>query len=335
MGIGTPICMSTAATAGTLQTLYSFTAADHVPTAGARLAIDAKGNLYGTTVYDHGGGIIYELSPPKPPSTTWTKTTLYTFQDCITSCPLGALPEGHLVLGKAGHLYGVALVGGAYGGGLVYEVVPSKNAKKPATYTDIYDFQGTQSGSTDGYGPIGLTIDRSGTVYGVTTNSGLTYPGCPATGMGTVFSLNPPGNGSTAWTESVLATIPYAVSSHCYPYGVPSGGPTLDRRGNLFVAIQSLNEFGYGAVDEALKPAQAGTWTLNQVHMFTGLGIGGNGPDNDTCCLAPGLVFDTAGNLYGAGGSGYAAAGTVFELTPPAGHGARGMRLRQSLFGTV
>ncbi len=62
------------------------------------------------------------------------------------------------------------------------------------------------------------------------------------------------------------------------------------------------------------SPAQAQVWTEQVLHSF------GNGSDG----VSPsGMVFDSAGNLYGTTSDGGAyGIGTVFELTPN-GHGGR------------
>jgi uncharacterized repeat protein (TIGR03803 family) len=85
-----------------------------------------------------------------------------------------------------------------------------------------------------------------------------------------------------------------------------------DTSGNLYGTTQIGGSAGYGIVFE-LSPPAAGqkTWSETILHSFQG-GADGSAPNG-------GLVFDTAGNLYGttsAGGS--ANAGTVFKLTPPA-----------------
>jgi uncharacterized repeat protein (TIGR03803 family) len=65
------------------------------------------------------------------------------------------------------------------------------------------------------------------------------------------------------------------------------------------------------------RPAAGHTqWTEQVLYRFTGTGTDGSGPQ-------AGLVFDSAGALYGttSGGGGPANCGTVFKLAPPApGH---------------
>jgi uncharacterized repeat protein (TIGR03803 family) len=71
------------------------------------LAMDAAGNLYGTTVNNgaYGAGNIFELTPS--PS-GWTYTDLYDFRYGTD----GADPFGGVTIGPDGHLYGATFKGG-------------------------------------------------------------------------------------------------------------------------------------------------------------------------------------------------------------------------------
>jgi uncharacterized repeat protein (TIGR03803 family) len=89
------------------------------PNAG--VVMDKAGNLYGTT--DYGGGfcdcgVIYKLAPG--PNGKWTYTVLHTFGIGND----GGVPEGNLVMDGEGNLYGGTVLGGAYGGGVVFELTP-------------------------------------------------------------------------------------------------------------------------------------------------------------------------------------------------------------------
>ena len=97
--------------------LYSFT---DQGTPQATLAMDAAGNLYGTTYGSADGeyGTVFKLSPS---SGGWTYTTLHTF----TGGHDGAHPWGSVALDAAGNLYGTTPEGGAYGAGVVWEIMPS------------------------------------------------------------------------------------------------------------------------------------------------------------------------------------------------------------------
>ncbi len=116
--------------AWTENVLYNFNG-DHVnPGDGSspsgNLVFDPEGNLYGST--SEGGnynacvvgcGVVFELSPPAAGVTTWTESILHTF----TSGNDGSWPDGGVLFGKNGILYGVSHTGGAHGEGTVFGVV--------------------------------------------------------------------------------------------------------------------------------------------------------------------------------------------------------------------
>ncbi len=91
----------------------------------------------------------------------------------------------------------------------------------------------------------------------------------------------------------------------------------FDTAGNLYGTTKYggvyANGFDGGTVFE-LTPVSGGGWSETVLYSF-GNGTDGNNP-------AAGLIFDSAGNLYGTtvGGGAYGG-GTVFELTPYVGGG--------------
>jgi uncharacterized repeat protein (TIGR03803 family) len=102
--------------------LYSFRQGSTGSAPNTGVVMDKAGNLYGTT--DYGGdpycdcGVIYKLSPR--PKGKWSYTVLHEFG--IGSD--GGLPEGNLVIDSKGNLYGGTVLGGTYGGGVVFELTP-------------------------------------------------------------------------------------------------------------------------------------------------------------------------------------------------------------------
>lgn len=186
----------------------------------------------------------------------------------------------------------------------------------------LYSFQG----GTDGALPAGgLIHDNLGNLYGMTTEGGSTS--CPPGWCGTIYKLSPPTQKGIPWTETVL----YVFKGHDQSDGSsPSGSLIADYAGNLYgvtayggsgPCVLFGTATGCGTVFELSPPATLGaSWTETVLYNFQG-GNDGNLPTGS-------LVFDKAGNLYGAtqfgGGQGTSCdpfyggnCGTVFELSPP------------------
>ena len=186
----------------------------------------------------------------------------------------------------------------------------------------LYSFQG----GTDGSLPAGGVIfDKAGNLYGLTIYGGSTD--CPPGWCGTIYELSPAQQKGGAWTETLL----YVFKGHNQNDGSsPSGGMIADSAGNFYgvtgyggsgPCVLFGTATGCGTVFELSPPAQkGGAWTETVLYNFQG------GKDGD---LPSGpLVFDKAGNLYGAttfgGGKGTTCnffyggnCGTVFTLSPP------------------
>jgi len=144
----------------------------------ARVVLDRKGNLYGTTAGGgaYGEGVVFKLTPKGK------ETVLYSF--CAqTGCTDGGSPGG-LVFDSKGNLYGTA-AGGAYGDGVVFKLTPKGKE------TVLYSFC-AQSNCADGSGPVGLVFDSKGNLYGTTVEGGVGKD-CPSSGAGcgVVFKLTP------------------------------------------------------------------------------------------------------------------------------------------------
>ena len=90
----------------------------------------------------------------------------------------------------------------------------------------------------------------------------------------------------------------------------PPAGLTFDAAGNLYGTTAQGGTNNSGTVFE-LTPGAGGTYTEKVLHSFI---------NTDGYLPQAGLVFDTAGNLYGTTiEGGTYLAGTVFELTPAGG----------------
>jgi uncharacterized repeat protein (TIGR03803 family) len=90
----------------------------------------------------------------------------------------GENPEGSLVMDKAGNLYGVTFGGGANGTGTVFKLAPDQ------TETVLYSFCNEQNCDDGGWPMAGVTLDKSGDLYGTTSTRG-------EYGNGTIFEITP------------------------------------------------------------------------------------------------------------------------------------------------
>jgi uncharacterized repeat protein (TIGR03803 family) len=110
---------------------------------------------------------------------------------------------------------------------------------------------------------------------------------------------------ASAATEKVLHSFNTTGNGGYAPYS----SLIFDAAGNLYGTTQIGGVHAQGTVFE-LMPRAGGGWTEKVLHTFNDNGKDGQVP-------YAGVIFDTAGNLYGtttAGGAG--GHGTVFELMP-------------------
>ena len=114
----------------------------------------------------------------------------------------------------------------------------------------------------------------------------------------------------SAERRCVLGQRPCCIASAAV---VMAPAPTMrtpsvfDHSGNIYGTTSNGGAHGYGVVFELTH--SGGTWTENVLWSFTG-GDDGGSP-------LSGVIFDSAGNLYGTGVSGGAHGdGVVYELSP-------------------
>jgi uncharacterized repeat protein (TIGR03803 family) len=138
------------------------------------LSTDASGALYGTTSLVPGTA--FRLTPPAAGQTKWTQSVLAKF-----GSDKDGGPQGGLLPGPGGVLYGTLTYGAKKAQGSVYELTPTGSG--PWTQTALYSFPSKPTGG--GSYPVGdLVADPSGNLYGVTEIGGQ-Y------GVGTVFEITP------------------------------------------------------------------------------------------------------------------------------------------------
>jgi len=315
--LATVLATTTTFAASSETVLHTFTTFTTGIGPDSGLAIDAAGNLYGTTYQSTSGcvpscGNVYKLT--KNSDGSYAFSVLHNFRGQPDD---GAAPWGAPVLDSAGNVYGTTTNGGS-GCGVVYKLTPT--ASGTYTSTIIHSFNAVPT-NDDGCQPYStLTFDQAGNLYGTTNQGGgggaggtFCFNGC-----GTVFKLAPNSDGT--WTESVIHSFPGTAGSTDGQN--PHGGVVFDSKGNLWSTTQTggnlesclqFEDFtGCGTVFE-LTPNADGTWTEGTVFEFTGMSTGFNPWD--------GLVVDSKDNLYGMTTNGGVSNGTVFRVTPLAGGG--------------
>lgn len=269
------------------------------------LTLDARGNLYGTTLLGgsasacgpngtggyEGCGTVFELARS---GSTYKERVLYRFQSGTDGATPGSPPViiGKLLVGTAATGGGNPSCGGApinRGCGTVYALTIGR---KHATLTVLYAFTGEPS---DGANPFaGLAINKSGVLYGSTQYGG-------SANEGAAFSLTPSGS---HYTEKVLHSFT-GGSDGAYPLAPLA----LGKHGRLYGVTQYGGSSNAGVAFELRKAR--GAYVESVLYTFA-TAAGGEYP-------VGGLLERAGGTLYGTttyGGAASSAAGTVFTLSP-------------------
>jgi hypothetical protein len=257
-----------------------------------QVILDGKGNIYDVTFNGGiGNGSVFELSPPAAGSTTWTLTTLYSFQNGTD----GAEPFGQLLrMADTGVIYGTTRDGGTTGCfgniecGTVYQLVPQNGGWQE---TVLYVFNGGAGGASP---YAGLVADKAGNLYGTASTGG-------SDDGGVVFELVKPAPGQSSWTQTVLANFDGANGDG------PLANVVFADHAKL-VGTTDSGGSGYGTVFE-LAPPEAGQtdWTLTTLYGFSAAQYG---------FPASAVLPGPKGVLYGASSGSFAGPGEVYAVKP-------------------
>ena len=236
------------------------------------LAMDKKGNIYGTTQYgggaynsstgeyacgslggSYGCGAVYELS--QNGEGVWTATDLYDF--AVNNANDGNEPVAGVTFGNtsATVLYGTTLCGGTStpnaattcaGFGAIYKLSYTKTGGW--TETVLYSFPGTGNEGTlmtapNGLAPTAGLLLNKGNLYG-TTSEGPMYvnaSGDQAEDGGVLFELSP---GAEGWTFNQLYVFCTTTPQNACPDGAQPGHGTvvMDSEANLYGTTTGLGE---------------------------------------------------------------------------------------------
>ena len=257
---------------GTETVLYSFGSVSNDSTGPEADLIEVKGTFYGTASGggSAGFGTVFSFTPGMGAGTG--ESILHNF----TNQSDGGIPQGPLLLGADGNLYGVTAIGGANFDGTVFKITTSGTP----TLTTFFALNGTGGSGPDG----GLIEDSSGNFYGTADTGGAV--------QGTVFKLTSSG------------TLSFATSATMTDGIGPVAGLILGNDGNYYGTASSGGSTNDGTV---FMITPAGVETL--VYTFTG-GSDGVRPVARLLLASDGNFYGTT--QFG----GTSDAGIIFRLTP-------------------
>ena len=258
------LVLTDTAQAQTFSVLHTFQYFPHGSSPYAPVNRTPQGDFYGTTGLGgpYNAGVVFKLS------SAGKETVLHTF----TGGTDGATPYAGIVADSNGNLYGTTYQGGVagagvnkLGAGVVFKIDTTGHS------TVLYSF----TGGADGSGPYaGVIVDSAGNLYGTTYNGG-------ASGYGVVYKITPSGQ------ETVLYSFT-GGNDGANPYA----GVTMDSAGNLYGTTYVGGPYAVGVL---YKVNPAGQETVLYSFGCCGLTATGSHPK-------VGVMFDSAGNIYGAAG---------------------------------
>jgi uncharacterized repeat protein (TIGR03803 family) len=270
---------------GSLVSLASFGTTDPIgsmPYTGVTFyGPSTPGTLFGTCYAGgpSGAGSVFQYNPDRGISST-------PFTGGGAS---GGHPEGALIVGNDGLLYGTSSSGTAKGAGAVWQgllVVNAAGLTLPSAWKAIHTFDGS-----DGSHPAGALVQgRDGRLYGTTRYGDTNH------NFGTVFSLSLNG---TNWVFDTLWQFTGGADG-----GFPNGGLVQGTDGNFY----GTTHYGGTNVSPAVAGGGGTIFKISPSKMFTLLHSFG-----DTYPNGP-LIQGTDGNFYGVTGGGLGN-GSVFQIS--------------------
>jgi hypothetical protein len=263
------------------------------------LAMDRKGNIYGTTQYGGGAynldtgeyacgslggtwgcGTVYELS--KNADGVWTATDLYDFG--VNNANDGIWPVAGVTLGNtsATTMYGTTESGGTssslYSGfnglGTIYELSYTKPTKgSPGGWQEsvLYSFPATGNEPSeitglDGQNPLSGLLLTGGNLYGTTAAGGGPLDANGWAAGGVIYELSP---GASGWTFNKLYVFCPDPAGPC-PDGLQPGHGTVvtDSEGNLYGTTNGNGNAGINETVWQLPYSAATKSYANEVQIL-------------------------------------------------------------------
>ncbi|CEK15815.1 choice-of-anchor tandem repeat GloVer-containing protein [Chthonomonas calidirosea] len=238
------------------------------------------GTLFGTTLLGgtNGTGVVYRVNPD---GTQFQVVHNFAAWIVITPLPYpynadGVAPYG-LIQGADHALYGTALEGGAFGGGVVFRLqLDATDTVQNFTVLHNFPIDGSLSS-----GPIGLLQGMDGALYGACRDAGANgggdlYKLLPdGSGFTVIHNFNAPGNASNSYVNAGGANpFTYLVQDQSGTlYGTTQDGGTYG--GGVLFKIQTdgsnytlLHEFGGSEGLQPVASNPSGQLVLKGVQIY-------------------------------------------------------------------
>jgi MYXO-CTERM domain-containing protein len=216
----------------------------------------------------------------------------------------GSTPNGGIVLGDDGNLYGTSAANTIVAGGLVFRAAPDGSS-----ISTLHQFT-----TSEGYSPAaGLLLGSDGLLYGTTTLGVATEPNT----TGTVFRLAPDGSGFTIIYRFAKWTLSNKNGTAINTDGAyPSAALIEGSDGLLYGTTQAGGPNGTGAVfrlstdGSDFQLLHAFGEITSAAQAFPATNVDGAAPLGDLLLAADGFLYGTTTS------GGTNGRGTIFRLQP-------------------
>lgn len=266
--------------AGTVIPLYLFCPRELCPDGKDPngLVQASDGNFYGTT--RSGGaanaGSIFRVT------TAGAVSTLYSFCANSQFCTDGVFPEGELIQGSDGDLYGTTFIGGNHSAGTVFKITLS------GVFTSLYSFCSQSPNCADGQAPTACLVQATnGMFYGTTSKGGVNTADSCGGGCGTLFRISPTATFTTLYN--------FCSQPDCADGSLPETSLIQATDGKIYGTTSSGVAFRISPLGGA----------LTVLHAFT----------SSEGSQVQNLIQATDGSFYGTARSGGSSnLGTLFKM---------------------
>ena len=192
----------------------------------------SDGNFYGemTGRYGYYAGNLFRMG------SSGKVTVLYVFCK-LTNCTDGVFPQGGLVQGANGDLYGTTQGGGKYNDGTFFSITLA------GALTTLHSFDYVTAGNLGSDIDSGVILGNDGNFYGISAYGGK---GC-VSGCGTVFKVTPAGVLTTLHEFQDISdgSLPWGLTQDTSGafYGATPVGPSAKNLGTVFTVGDGLGGF--------------------------------------------------------------------------------------------